>query len=154
MPASAIAAGCVDFVLAPDAITQELAHIRSHPYVAGATAGATEGDQKSNDADMTQVFRLLRRATRVDFSEYKQPTIGRRMHRRMVLHRIEKLSDYVALLHHDRNEITALYRDLLINVTSFFRNPEAFETLKRTAKQNPAPSVKKKSASASKSRKR
>jgi two-component system CheB/CheR fusion protein len=154
MPASAIAAGCVDFVLAPDAIARELAHIRSHPYVAGATAGATEGDQKSNDADMTQVFRLLRRATRVDFSEYKPPTIGRRMHRRMVLHRIEKLSDYVALLHRDRNEITALYQDLLINVTSFFRNPEAFETLKRTAKQNPAPSVKKKSASASKSRKR
>ena len=49
----------------------------------------------------------------------------------MVLHRIEKLSEYVSLLHRDRNEVHALYQDLLINVTSFFRNPDAFETLKQ-----------------------
>jgi two-component system CheB/CheR fusion protein len=130
MPASAIAAGCVDFVLAPDAIAKELARIRSHPYVAGARAGAGEEVDKGKDADMAQVFRLLRGATRVDFSEYKPPTIGRRIHRRMVLHRIEKLSDYVTLLHNDRSEVNALYQDLLINVTSFFRNPEVFDTLK------------------------
>ena len=80
---------------------------------------------------MAQVFGLLRRTTRVDFSEYKPPTIGRRMERRMALHKIEKLADYVALLQKDRNEIDALYQDLLINVTSFFRDPEAFEALKR-----------------------
>ena len=130
MPASAIAAGCVDFVLAPDAIARELARIRSHPYVAGSAAGASEGEDKGKDAEMTRVFRLLRRATRVDFSEYKPPTIGRRIHRRMLLHRLEKLSDYVALLQSDRSEVNALYQDLLINVTSFFRNPEVFETLK------------------------
>ena len=48
----------------------------------------------------------------------------------MALHKIEKLRDYVALLQHDRREVKALYQDLLINVTSFFRNPEAFEALK------------------------
>ncbi|HEV2465243.1 MAG TPA: CheR family methyltransferase [Acidobacteriaceae bacterium] len=80
---------------------------------------------------MSQVFRLLRRATKVDFSEYKPPTIGRRIKRRMVLHRMDKLADYVALLHGDRGEVNALYQDLLINVTSFFRNPEAFESLKQ-----------------------
>ena len=80
---------------------------------------------------MAQVFGLLLRTTRVDFSEYKPPTIGRRVARRMALHKIEKLADYVALLQKDRNEIGALYQDLLINVTSFFRDPDAFEALKR-----------------------
>jgi two-component system, chemotaxis family, CheB/CheR fusion protein len=131
MPASAIAAGCVDFILPPDEIAHELARIRQHPYVAGASLGVIEGEDKGNDVYMTQVFRMLRRATRVDFSDYKPPTIGRRIQRRMVLHRIEKLPDYVALLHRDRNEVNALYQDLLINVTSFFRNTEAFDTLKQ-----------------------
>jgi two-component system, chemotaxis family, CheB/CheR fusion protein len=131
MPASAIAAGCVDFILPPEEIAHELARIREHPYVAGASLGVIEGEDKSTETFMAQIFRLLRRATRVDFSEYKPPTIGRRIQRRMVLHKIEKLPDYVALLHRDRNEVNALYQDLLINVTSFFRNPEAFETLKQ-----------------------
>ena len=131
MPASAIAAGCVDFVLAPEAIAQELARLRNHPYVAGPPMEPSEAEDKSQDALMAQIFRLLRRATRVDFSEYKPPTIGRRIQRRMALHKIEKLPDYVALLNRDRNEVNQLYQDLLINVTSFFRNPEAFDTLKQ-----------------------
>ena len=131
MPASAIAAGCVDFILPPEEIAQELARIRLHPYVTGETLAPREGEDKSEDALMGQVFRLLRRATRVDFSEYKPPTIRRRIHRRMVLHKMEGLADYVALLHRERNEVNALYQDLLINVTSFFRNPEAFEALRQ-----------------------
>ncbi len=132
MPASAIAAGCVDFILPPDEIAGELARIRHHPYVAGTSLGVMEGGDNTADDFMVQIFRLLRRATRVDFSEYKPPTIGRRIQRRMVLHRIEKLGEYVALLQRDRDEVNALYQDLLINVTSFFRNPEAFETLKES----------------------
>lgn len=131
MPASAIAAGCVDFVLPPEAIAQELARIRQHPYVSGSYAEQIEAEDKGVDVYMAQVFRLLRRTTKVDFSEYKPPTIGRRIQRRMALHKIEKLSEYVALLQRDRNEVNALYQDLLINVTSFFRNPEAFDTLKQ-----------------------
>ncbi|MGA7521579.1 MAG: chemotaxis protein CheB [Acidobacteriaceae bacterium] len=130
MPASAIAAGCVDFILPPEEIASELARVRNHPYVAGAL-GRSIGEDDGTDIWMNQIFRLLRRATRVDFSEYKPPTIGRRIQRRMVLHKIEKLADYVALLHRDRNEIHQLYEDLLINVTSFFRNPEVFEALKQ-----------------------
>ncbi len=128
MPASAVAAGCVDFVLPPEEIARELAQIRRHPYVAGELMEAVEA--QGTDANMAQIFRLLRRATKVDFSEYKLPTIGRRIHRRMVLHKIDQLSEYASLLHRDRNEVNALYQDLLINVTSFFRNPEAFEALK------------------------
>jgi two-component system CheB/CheR fusion protein len=131
MPASAIAAECVDFVLPPEGIASELARIRQHPYVAGPYFEPPETDEKETDVYMSQVFRLLRRATKVDFSEYKPPTIGRRIQRRMALHKIEKLSEYVALLHRERTEVNALYQDLLINVTSFFRNPEAFDTLKQ-----------------------
>jgi two-component system, chemotaxis family, CheB/CheR fusion protein len=132
MPASAIAAGCVDFTLPPDGIANELARISQHPYVAGPHDGQIEEEGKGAETHMAQVFRLLRRATKVDFSEYKPPTIGRRIQRRMVLHKIEKLSDYVSLLHRDRAEVNALYQDLLINVTSFFRNPDAFDALKQT----------------------
>jgi two-component system CheB/CheR fusion protein len=129
MPASAIAAGCVDLILPPEDIGKELARIARHPYVLGA---AVEPEQvgETVEAQMAQVFAMLRRATRVDFSEYKPPTIGRRVARRMALHKIEKLRDYVALLQRNRNEVMALYQDLLINVTSFFRDAGAFEALK------------------------
>lgn len=131
MPASAIAAGCVDFILPPEEIAQELGRIRRHPYVSGISDAPLDAMEEATEVYMAQVFRLLRRATRVDFSEYKPPTIGRRIQRRMLLHRIGKLVDYLALLERDRNEVDALYQDLLINVTSFFRNPQAFQALKQ-----------------------
>src|SRR5262252_1360336 len=129
MPASAIAAGCVDMVLPPEGIAKELVRIAQHPYVMGATM-PMEHDGTSKAAQMSQIFALLRRATRVDFSEYKPPTIGRRVARRMALHKIEHLAEYVELLQRDRLELNSLYQDLLINVTSFFRDPGAFEAIK------------------------
>jgi two-component system CheB/CheR fusion protein len=131
MPASAIAAGCVDMVLPPEGIAKELVRIAQHPYVLGA-AMPLEHDGSSKAAHLGQIFSLLRRATRVDFSEYKPPTIGRRVARRMALHKLEHLEAYVHLLQRDRQELNALYQDLLINVTSFFRDPETFEALKTT----------------------
>ncbi len=128
MPASAIASGCVDFVLTPAGIAQEIARIRHHPYIAGGHKQepfVMSGDE----TDMDLIFRLLRRRTKVDFSGYKSPTIARRIQRRMALKKIEKLSDYGTFLQHDPQEVHALYYDLLINVTSFFRNPDAFEAL-------------------------
>ena len=131
MPSSAVAAGCVDFVQPPEGIGKELSRIARHPYMLG-TAGESEAVGATKEAQMAQIFGLLRRASRVDFSEYKPPTIGRRVARRMALHKVEKLRDYVALLQRDRDEVNALYQDLLINVTSFFRDPEAFEALRST----------------------
>ena len=128
MPSSAINSGCVDLVLPPEGIARELARIAKHPYVVGQIEVEAVGE--TVEAQMAQIFGMLRRATRVDFSEYKTPTISRRVARRMALHKIETLRDYVAFLQRNKNEITALYQDLLINVTSFFRDPEAFETLK------------------------
>ena len=129
MPASAIASGCVDFILTPVGIAREIARIRQHPYI--TDRHNPEAQESGDEGDMEQIFRLLRRLTTVDFSGYKSPTIGRRIQRRMALQKIEKLKDYGKLLHRDSREVDALYQDLLINVTSFFRNPEAFAALRQ-----------------------
>jgi two-component system CheB/CheR fusion protein len=129
MPASAIASGCVDFILPPGQIAREIARIRHHPYIADAVS--PDGHPMSDDNELESIFRLLRRYTTVDFTGYKSPTIARRIQRRMALHKIDKLSDYGALVHREPAEVTALYHDLLINVTSFFRNPEAFAALRQ-----------------------
>lgn len=128
MPASAINAGAVDMVLPPEGIAGELARIARHPYVSGSSDSVIA---YTKEAQMGQLFAILRRATRVDFSEYKPPTISRRVARRMALHKIEALPDYIALLWRDPSEVHALYKDLLINVTSFFRAPEAFDALRK-----------------------
>ncbi len=130
MPSSAISAGFIDFIMPPEEIAAELGRIVRHPYVAGHALQSTTPDG-GRDMVLAQIFRLLHRTTKVDFSEYKLPTILRRLQRRMALHKIETLAEYSDLLHRNRNEVGALYQDLLINVTSFFRNPDAFETLKQ-----------------------
>ena len=128
MPASAIDSGCVDFVMTPVAIAREIARIRNHPYIAG---GNKPEAVLIDESDIDHIFRLLRRVTRVDFSGYKSPTVARRIQRRMALHKIVNLKDYAGFLQREPHEVTDLYRDLLINVTSFFRNPEAFDALKQ-----------------------
>jgi len=132
MPRSAIATGCIDFVLPPEGIARELARIAHHPYVRSAQEPAEppgpEGDVWA--APLSRIYALLRGATSVDFTHYKATTIRRRIARRMAVHRLEKLDDYVALLERNTTEVEALYREVLINVTSFFRDPEMFKALK------------------------
>jgi two-component system, chemotaxis family, CheB/CheR fusion protein len=127
MPKSAIAAGYVDYILSPQEIAKELARIVRHPYVAPTKAAAKAGPLP--EEDLGKIFLWLRSATGVDFSHYKKATIIRRIKRRMVLRNIESLADYEAGLQGNRAELDALYRDMLINVTSFFREPETFEAL-------------------------
>ena len=131
MPSSAVAAGCVDLVLAPEGIARELSHIAHHPHVTGSALEMDEEVGKTREEQLAQIFALLRRVTRVDFSEYKPPTIQRRVVRRMALQKIKNLGQYVTLLQRDRSEVMSLYHDLLINVTSFFRDPDAFDALRR-----------------------
>ncbi|HEX6865180.1 MAG TPA: chemotaxis protein CheB, partial [Thermoanaerobaculia bacterium] len=128
MPRSATRSGSVDFVLSPEAIALELVRIGRHAYLSPGqdTNGPGEDDL------FRKVLRLLREATGVDFREYRETTIRRRILRRMVLHNRKELADYVRLLEEDRSEIDALFEDILINVTRFFREPEVFEELKRT----------------------
>lgn len=80
---------------------------------------------------MNQILLLLRTGTGHDFSGYKKSTIGRRIERRQTLHGIEDITHYARYLKEHPAEIQALFKELLINVTSFFRDPEAFVTLKK-----------------------
>jgi two-component system CheB/CheR fusion protein len=130
MPQSAIAAGCVDFVLPPDAIAGELARIRAHPYLATSSSSRTAELVPDGDPQLKDILHLLRTANGVDFSDYKPATVKRRILRRMALHKVGELKGYVQFLQHHPAEVEALYEDILIKVTSFFRDPDAFEVLK------------------------
>jgi len=131
MPRSGIAAGCVDFVLPPGGIAREIKRISLHPYL-GTPDHPAAGRRGEHNEDLLKIFALLRNATEVDFTNYKRSTINRRIARRMVLHKISSLRQYLKHLHENRTEIMALCEDLLIHVTSFFREPDAFRALKET----------------------
>jgi len=131
MPQSAIAAGCVDFVLTPKKITRELERIAKHPFISPAGAVKTDKPIVTEDKGMESIFDILRLGYGLDFTHYKTPTIGRRVSRRMVLLKLENLKDYVKFLRGNKGEAGRLYEDLLISVTSFFRDGKVFHTLKK-----------------------
>jgi two-component system CheB/CheR fusion protein len=131
MPRSAIATGCVDFVLPPEDIARELARLGDHPYVSSAAPVAGERDDARSDAAITGILTLVRTETGVDFSHYKQATIRRRILRRMALGHVDGMDAYLQRLRDRPPEIAALHEDFLIHVTRFFRDPGAFEALKK-----------------------
>ncbi len=142
MPQSAIAAGVVDQILQPKDITKELSRIAAHPYLAeeekpnlekprddefdAATAGPEVS--RSNDT-LHKIFTLLQERTKIDFTDYKQTTIMRRIQRRMMVQKTKSLQDYAKRLQAHDDEVHALFNDILINVTDFFRDPESFKAL-------------------------
>ncbi len=125
MPRSAVASGCVDFVLGPVEIAGELVRIARH---ASVPAEEESGGEKSDFAGIVQI---LHEATGVDFTQYKANTLRRRITRRMELHKPDTGTAYEARLRAEPAEVEALFQDILINVTSFFRDPGAFEALAR-----------------------
>ena len=127
MPQSAAAAGCVDFVLSPEKIARELVQVARHPYMASVGTSPVAADPNA----LMKILLLLRNGFGVDFSLYKPSTIQRRLARRVVLKKLNTLEAYADFLRGNAAELGALYADMLISVTSFFRNPEAFEALKR-----------------------
>lgn len=128
MPRSAIASGAVDFILPPEGIARELARIAHHPYAAVDRAKEPVAAGPHVDG-IESIFQTLRRATGVDFTHYRQSTIRRRIHRRMIVHKIDRLADYVKYVLTNPPEVKALYQDMLINVTSFFRNAKVFDAM-------------------------
>jgi len=133
MPRSAIDAGCVDAVMPPGALAEELARIARHPFVRPSRARAKMPEQEfpeSIDA-LGKIFFLLKQSSGVDFSLYKHTTLKRRISRRMVLQRIERVDDYVTMLRSNPEELRSLFHDLLINVTGFFRDHSVYATLKK-----------------------
>ena len=125
MPRSAIASGSVDFVLSPDEIAAEIVRVIQYAAPDRAPAGNEEAR-----AALATIIETLRAGTGVDFTGYKGSTLHRRITRRMVLQKLDRLSHYASLIAKSPNEVEALYQDILISVTSFFRNPELFESLK------------------------
>jgi two-component system CheB/CheR fusion protein len=135
MPRSAIAAGNVDYVLPPQDIARELARIAKHPY--GTRQIPESGEPvPAESVGINAIFQLLRRNAGVDFTHYRKTTILRRIQRRMVVHKLDKLDEYVKYLQAHPAEIKALYQDMLITVTSFFRNAGVFEALKTSVFPN------------------
>ncbi|MEG4532010.1 chemotaxis protein CheB [Microcoleus sp. D2_18a_D3] len=130
MPITAVATGNVDFVLPPEKIAEELANYSRNPLLTGPLhLRKVEESPEEGDA-LASIFALLKSTTGVDFSHYKPTTIARRIQRRIVLYKLDSLEDYAQYLRHNSAEVKALYEEILIHVTSFFRDPEAFEKLK------------------------
>lgn len=133
MPKSAIDAGIVDFILSPKEIAQKLTWLSKHPLIKSkAIKTAPEDEIVNSDPNLNHVLQLLNKKKNIDFSHYKMNTIKRRMLRRMLITKTRTLKQYVALIEQSEAEVDKLSQDLLINVTDFFRDPEAFQLLKQT----------------------
>jgi chemotaxis methyl-accepting protein methylase/signal transduction histidine kinase len=124
MPQSAIGSGSVDFILPPDEIAPTLIQISR-----GVKSGTTKS--KPEEDYIGAVLTLLKTKAGMDFLRYKQTSVNRRIQRRMLLNRIETVKHYAEFLNNNPLEIEALHRDMLIHVTSFFREPRQFEALKK-----------------------
>ena len=127
MPKSAISTGIVDYILPPQKMPDELVnYTRGNVRIAGTGEQPAESERSS----LSKIFLLIRRRAGVDLSHYKESTIIRRVERRMGIKQIDNLGDYVELLQTSPEEVTTLFKEILIGVTKFFRDPEAFEYLK------------------------
>ena len=129
MPENAIRGGSVDFVLPPKGIARELARIAHRISLGQAPTEALIPNAAVAPAELNALFGLLLRSMGVDFRHYKQSTLLRRIKRRMLVHHVQKLTDYLAFIKSSPAELDALYQDLLIHVTEFFRDEAAFDAL-------------------------
>lgn len=124
MPRSAIATGFADLILNPDSIAREMAHISRSMADAGQRLQLSDGDL------MSQVFSILKNVTNVNYSYYKQTTVLRRIERRIVVTHNRNLREYVNYMSNNPEEVRLLAKEVLIGVTSFFRDQDYFEVLK------------------------
>jgi two-component system, chemotaxis family, CheB/CheR fusion protein len=129
MPRSAIATGVVDYELPPAEMPSQLIAYVKHAF--GRTIALSNLSAPLADNALKKIFILLRSQTSHDFSQYKPNTICRRIERRMAVHQIDTVEAYVRYLQQTPVEVEALFRDLLIGVTHFFRDTEAFAVLEQ-----------------------
>ncbi|MBU0956090.1 MAG: PAS domain-containing protein [Spirochaetes bacterium] len=126
MPRAAISTGLPDFVLTPAEMPKQLLTFIKRPY----SLLAVRADARLSDEDgLTRIFALLREKCKIDFTFYKPNTVIRRIERRMTVTQCESISDYVAFMNNYPGEVATLFRELLIGVTSFFRDQAAFDRL-------------------------
>ncbi len=127
MPRSAIATGLVDYQLPPAEMPAQLIAYVTHAF--GKLSRTESTSPPKTESALKKIFIVLRAQTGHDFSQYKPSTILRRIERRMAVHQVKAIDDYVKYLQQTPVEVEALFRDLLIGVTNFFRDPEAFKVL-------------------------
>jgi two-component system, chemotaxis family, CheB/CheR fusion protein len=127
MPNSAIASGLVDYILPPAEMPDRLIAYAAHAFARPRSTSTAL--PPGSEALLQKIFVLLRAQTSHDFSQHKPSTIHRRVERRMAVHQAESMADYLSFLQETPAEVEALFRDLLIGVTNFFRDPEAFQAL-------------------------
>ncbi len=130
MPGNAITSGCVDFVLSPERIVQELKRIGGH-LALPLPEEAMEEDHPTEEKSFEEILMMLRQRMGVDFTYYKHATLRRRIQRRMILHKLESLNDYGNYLRGHPAEVKELFNDILIHVTEFFRDISVFQTLRK-----------------------
>jgi two-component system CheB/CheR fusion protein len=129
MPRSAIATGVVDHILPIEKMPAVLSKYVKHWYVNGD--GRPHPVVEKAPDNLNLIVGLLRARAKYDFSSYKQGTLLRRIQRRMGLNHIQDMQEYIELLRQNKDEVSALFKDMLISVTSFFREPDAWETLEQ-----------------------
>ncbi len=128
MPRSAIATGQVDYILPPEKMPDALVKYIQHPYLNGAIH---ESPAATEPQHLNRILAVLKTRMKYDFRCYRNNMLMRRVQRRMGLSHIQEMPDYVEYLRENPKEATALYRDLLIGVTAFFRESEAFQVLQQ-----------------------
>lgn len=125
MPSSAVDTGLADYVLPPDQMPEALLAFVRH----FSRASVVQPESSTLENDLSQVLALLRARVKFDFRAYRKGMLLRRIQRRMGLNHLDRLSDYLALLHDRHSELSQLGKDMLISVTGFFRDPEMFHFL-------------------------
>ena len=131
MPRSAIATGLADYILPPDKMPESLLEYTKRTIPPGPPKPSLI--ETMDGRAVQKIHMVLRSGTGHDFSLYKKNTIIRRIQRRMNVHHLDTTTDYLSFLQQNPQEVSALFKEILIGVTSFFRDPEAFETLKARA---------------------
>lgn len=127
MPRNAISTGVVDYILPVVDMGQRLIEYVQHPYI---SEDKRLEKAKANEEDtLTKILAVLQDEVGVDFTYYKESTIIRRIERRMVINQVKKLADYFSFLKNNISEVRTLYKELLIGVTEFFRDGEAFNLI-------------------------
>src|SRR5262249_49545536 len=131
MPRAAIATGKVDMVLPPDEMGAALVSLATRMPTRAIQPRQPGEDLHLSSKQLEQIFGLLRGLSGVDFSQYKLPTVQRRIQRRMAMHKVQSVEHYLKFLQENPTEVGQLYQDILIHVTRFFREPESFEVLSK-----------------------
>ena len=131
MPRAATSEGPVDYILPPGDIGRQIAVVarRLRARVPGVAEGAATPRDRNRAEDLRRIFAILRAETGVDFSLYRETTVRRRIGRRLVLNHIGSVEEYATSLRKNRKEVRALYDDLLITVTGFFRDPASYDVI-------------------------